>query len=233
MSLDGRRRRYVPLDVDLAFGTFGSRLGERWGVEGLGCWMLFLAACKREHSQGTFSYRSEDDAWTRMGARPSGFTLDEFFRFTGDHKKTRRTRHGRLTYVTCTSWEDWNKPRGSRQNTSKPVDSNGEMRESVAEMREDVAPEVGSRSRNFDTEGESRPTGLPFENELLLARLLHLCEESFDEGTEHVLRSYAAKVAPSSLSKVIETTSKQPAATRSQYANGALKSEIRERRLAS
>lgn len=77
----------------------------------------------------------------------------------------------------------------------------------------------------------ARLTGLPV-NDHLLDRLLTLCASSADEGTERVFRSYAKRLPESSLAKVVETTAKQPAADRAKYANGALKSEIEERRVA-
>lgn len=106
--MDKRYRRYVPLDVYVAFEQPGAALKARWGIEGVGCWALFLAACKREPIQGTFTYTSEEEAWTKLGARASGFTLDEFFRLTGRFKNTRKTRSGHVTYVLCTGWKQWN-----------------------------------------------------------------------------------------------------------------------------
>lgn len=121
--VDARRRRYVPMDSLLAFGDFGTKLAAKWGMEGLCSWMLFLAACKRETVEGIFTYTSEAEGWGKLGAAASGFTLDEFFTFTGRLRKTSRRRHGRIVYVTCTGWntwnEDWKRERDAAQKSSK------------------------------------------------------------------------------------------------------------------
>lgn len=106
--MDGRRRQWLPLYSKVAFSRTGTALNERWGMEGLCTWMLFLAACKREPLEGTFSYTSEPDAWAKLGAQATLFTLDEFFALTGRLRQTRRTASGRITNVVCTRWGDWN-----------------------------------------------------------------------------------------------------------------------------
>lgn len=70
---------------------------------------------------------------------------------------------------------------------------------------------------------------LPFENELLTARLIGLIGSSGDEHTPQVVRSYARRLPPASLVKVIESVEKQPRDSRARYAVGALKSELNER----
>lgn len=109
MTVDGRRRRYVPLDTLVAFSPFGAKLVEKWGMEGLCAWMLLLAAAKREPVQGTFTYTSEPEAWTKLGAVATSFTFEEFVAFCGRFKQTRKRRSGRVTYVSIPSWEGWNK----------------------------------------------------------------------------------------------------------------------------
>lgn len=116
VEFDGRRRRYVPLDVLVAHGRFGTKLIDKWGIEGIGTWMLFLAACKREPVQGTFTYTTDAEGWGKLGATASGFTLDEFWRVTGQCKKTSRRRHGRVSYIVCTVWETWNSGAGAALN---------------------------------------------------------------------------------------------------------------------
>lgn len=148
-DFDGRRRRYVPMDVFLAFGTFGTKLLDKWGMDGLCTWMLFLAACKREPNEGTFTYASEDEAWSKIGARPTpgGLTLDAFWTFTGHQKKTSRTRHGRVTYVVCTRWKDWNTPKTSGEKSSKTQENTEEIPD---ENRTITAPEL-----EVEVEGEN------------------------------------------------------------------------------
>lgn len=240
MSIDGRRRQYVPMDVDLAFGTFGSKLADKWGIEGIGCWMLFLAACKRERQQGIFVYTSEAEAWGKLGPQAVRFTLNEFFSFTGQQKKTRRTRHGRVTYVSCTSWKTWNTPKqrgetqdGRGENPRSDGESISGLSQTVGEMSPDVAPdsEVEIGSREGDSEGRPIGNGLPVENGLLVRKLLDACGNSIDNGTEHVFKSYAAQLAPGDIAQVIVSVNQRPMRDRARYANGALKKAIEERRM--
>lgn len=53
--------------------------------------------------------------------------------------------------------------------------------------------------------------------------------KSADPGTRVVLASYARKLPPAALGKVIETVRAQQPSKRAKYANGALRSEIEER----
>lgn len=107
--MDKRVRRYVPLDVFVAFEEPGLTLRQKWGNDGLLAWALYLAACKREPIQGRFTYVSDAEAWGKLGMdAPGGFTLDDFFRLTGRLKNTSRTRSGRVSNVLCTKWGLWN-----------------------------------------------------------------------------------------------------------------------------
>jgi hypothetical protein len=125
---DARRRRYVPVDVLVAFTPFGTRLYDKWGMEGLCTWVLLLAAAKREPAQGIFTHTSEAEAWTKLGATATAFTFDAFTTFCGRNKQTRKRRSGRITYVEITGWKQWNKQwknqQDSERNPSKPDDSN-------------------------------------------------------------------------------------------------------------
>ena len=153
-EFDQRRRPYVPMDVFVAFDDFGTALVEKWGMEGICCWMLFLAACKREPNQGTFTYTTDEEAWGKIGAQATLFTLDEFFRLTGRWKKTSKTRSGRIKHVVVTPklWEKWNtkpgrNPRKQAQNTDKKQTENGEIRTPEAEA------EQGSRTAKQEVNG--------------------------------------------------------------------------------
>jgi hypothetical protein len=106
---DKKRTPYVPLDSYVAFKRTGQSLKARWGMEGLCAWMLFLAACKREAVPGTFTYSSDDEAWIKLGARATLFSLDEFFVATGRLRQTRKRRSGHVTYVECVNWDLWTK----------------------------------------------------------------------------------------------------------------------------
>lgn len=156
-EFDNRRRQYVPLYVMVAFGKFGSKLIEKWGIEGIGTWMLFLAACKREPVQGTLTYTSDDEAWTKLGARAAGFTLDEFWRVTGHLKKTSRRRSGRISYVTCTVWEDWNTARGGSQNPRSDQQNTEDLPRDVPGKEQNATPEV-EVDFEVDSESEEKAT---------------------------------------------------------------------------
>lgn len=108
---DGRRARYVPVKVTFAVEGTGPKLLRRFGVAGLATWVCVLAAAKRGRVEGTFSYVSEDGGWGELGLgfpNTPGFTLDEFFRYTGQLKKTRKRRDGEVKHIEITGWEHWN-----------------------------------------------------------------------------------------------------------------------------
>jgi hypothetical protein len=104
---DKRRTPYVPLDSFVAFKRTGQTLKKKWGMEGLCTWMLFLAACKRDIVPGTLTYSSDEEAWAKLGALATRFTLDEFFAVTGRLRQTRKRRLGHVTSVECSNWDTW------------------------------------------------------------------------------------------------------------------------------
>lgn len=106
-----RPELYVPLSVRFATGKTGTAIQRRYGLEGLAVWAAFLAACKLNRPEGEITYASEPEGWGLLGltGHEPEFTLDEFFRFTGQLKKTRRTRSGHVSYVVCTPWGRWTK----------------------------------------------------------------------------------------------------------------------------
>jgi hypothetical protein len=104
-----RREQYVPLASKIAFTKSGTKLLDKWGMEGLCTWMLFLAACKRNSVvQGEVAFTSDAEGWALLGAQATAFTLREFFDYTGRQKMTSRRRSGRIQHVSCTSWKRWN-----------------------------------------------------------------------------------------------------------------------------
>jgi hypothetical protein len=103
----------VPLAVTFAHGKTGTRLLERFGRDGLLVWVCYLGACKRNWIQGRLTYTCEPDGWMKLGllGYEPGFTLAEFFAFTGRLKQTRRSdsrRGGSVVEVFCTNWQAWN-----------------------------------------------------------------------------------------------------------------------------
>lgn len=174
MSEDRRRRRYVPVDTLVAFSRFGAKLNDKWGMEGLCSWMLLLAAAKREPAQGIFTYTSEPEAWTKIGAVATSFTFDEFVTFCGRNKQTRKTRSGRITYVEITGWQQWNKAYKTQQDderkTSKPgISEAGDAAEMRLRSGGDVAPKPNTESEG-EFEGEAEPSAFKIPDPL--ARLV-------------------------------------------------------------
>lgn len=109
--IDRRRRRWFSLSALYPHGETARRIQAEFGRDGLLVWILFLAACKRSPIQGSFSYTSEEGAWAELGlldpADRPGFSLDEFWTFTGRLKQTRRTRSGHVSHVSATHWKEW------------------------------------------------------------------------------------------------------------------------------
>jgi hypothetical protein len=100
--------------------------------------------------------------------------------------------------------------------------ASGSLRGREGEGSEELQDQPG---RQFASEG------LPIENELLVARLMQRIGDHADSGTSHVIRSYASKLPPAALAKVIESFDIQAGRVRdrAEYAVGALRSELDER----
>ena len=122
--MDHRRRHWQPIDVHVAHGRTGKKLLAKFGRDGLLVWNLYLLACKRNVNEGEFTYHSEQAGWADLGLpypHTPAFTLDEFFSFTGQLKKTRKTRSGDVVKTLCTSWGDWKvKKRTASGDTENP-----------------------------------------------------------------------------------------------------------------
>lgn len=112
--MDGRRRRWIPLSVEFPFDKTGTRLQEEFGPAGVAVWVALLTAAKRAHVQGQFSYTTEEEAWRNLGIHGADFGWDDFLKVTGQLKKTRKRRRGRITDVQITAWEDWNDTQKTR-----------------------------------------------------------------------------------------------------------------------
>jgi hypothetical protein len=121
---DGRRRRWIPLSVEFPHDKTGTRLQEEFGPAGLAVWVAMLTAAKRAPIQGTFTYHSEEGAWLELGILNPPFPLVDFLKVTGQLKKTRKRRRGRITDVQITAWEQWNDTLNTRprdlKDTNKP-----------------------------------------------------------------------------------------------------------------
>lgn len=172
--MSGRRQRYVPVDVLVAFSPFGTRLYERWGMEGLAAWMLLLAAAKREPAQGTFTYTSEVEAWTKLGATATGFTFAEFITACGRAKQTRKTRSGRVVYVEITGWgrwnDEWSREKDSAQKSRKRAHSTPDKAQTIPGQFPAHPPTESDTESDNDLEAE--PSSADFKIPDPHARLL-------------------------------------------------------------
>lgn len=189
MKQDGRRRRYVPVDTLVAFSPFGAKLNDKWEMEGLCAWMLLLAAAKREPVQGVFTFTSEAEAWTKLGATAVSFTFDEFLTFCGRNKQTRKRRSGRITYVEITGWQQWNNAyktqRDDEQKTRKTRENKtGDAAEIQRNYSGDTALKPNTETED-EVEGEAEPSA-SFKIIDPLARLVAALPDKTDATVERI-----------------------------------------------
>jgi hypothetical protein len=115
--VDGRRRRWLALEVEFPFDSLGTELQQVLGPAALGVWAALMTACKRNGVQGQISYTSESEVWTVLGiTEPDrlGFTFDDFLAVTGRMKQTRKRPRGRVMDVIATHWLEVNYPPRTR-----------------------------------------------------------------------------------------------------------------------
>lgn len=156
--MDGRRRRWFSLSALYPHGETAGRIQAEFGRDGLLVWVLYLAACKRSPGQGTFSYTSEESGWAELGLldpddRP-GFSLADFWRFTGRLKQTRQTRTGRITHVTATHWKEW------QDASSRSLEADRKARKR-AENRPDTVRPDSDRDHDSDKDHGQEPAQPP------------------------------------------------------------------------
>ena len=104
--MDGRNRTWVAVGVHFTSDGLGQKLRREFGNEGLAVWVALLAAAKRYPVEGMISYSNDADLWGLLGVDPPAFTADAFFKVTGAHHETRRSRRSGLMKVTLTNWDD-------------------------------------------------------------------------------------------------------------------------------
>lgn len=164
--MDKRRRQWQPIAVSVPYGKTGKALKARFGRDGLLVWILYLLACKTNWIQGQFSYSSEVDGWTKLGlyGMEPDFTLESFFKVTGQLKQTSRRRSGDLSDIVCTNWEAWaqeiKRERDAERNSRKPPPNTADIgRENGGDTAEIRATDV-----DVDLDVELTPPTPPFEN---------------------------------------------------------------------
>lgn len=98
------------------------RLREAWGCEGAYFWRLLLDAAAREVEPGSFTYRTDAEAWTKFGVIATAFSLDEFFALTGRMRQTTKATRNRITVVAVTNWDEWQNVRKTPTNHQPNAD---------------------------------------------------------------------------------------------------------------
>lgn len=241
MTTGGRRGRYVPMDVNVAFKRFGTKLEKKWGMEGLCAWMLLLAAAKREPVQGTFTYSSESEVWTKLGATAAGFDFDTFITFCGRNKQTRKTRSGRVTYVEITGWKDWNvewsREQDAQRKSRKRGVSTPDTKRTGPGLSSDTHRTEGEAEAEGEYEGEADQVkqavdnqfGLPISDEKKIElRRIHDGCRGTDTRSMGVLEDAARTVSFAGVVRVRESVAKRGRRVGVGYAVNALKSEAKE-----
>jgi hypothetical protein len=211
-GMDNRRRQWFPAYVYFMSDRNGAAIKAKFGFPGLVVWLAFLAACKRGHHQGQFTYGDELDGWMQLGLndlRPDAdFTLKQFFNLTGRHHQTKRRRaSGDLTTIECCGWDAWNtsaerdldankKRRKKAQNTGEDTptirreypDNTGDLQESDKDKDKDS--DNGS-PRTITTDRQAA-TDFSVAVELELARISQIAT-GVDSGSLRVWRSVVRK----------------------------------------
>jgi hypothetical protein len=235
--VDNRRRRYVPMDVYAAFGKTGTKLLQKWGMEGLCAWLLLLAAAKREPTQGTFTYATDAEAWAKVGAQPVAFTFQEFVTYTGRLKQTRKTQVGRIKHVEITQWGQWNKDWDRQHAADEKARSRAQNTPYKPPTQPGRSPDVSWTEVEVDLEVEGESKGslvvrgddLPFEKQQKITKLLRWCGDDADTGTAHVLAGIGGRLHEGGLAKVLESCLQATnVKDRAAYAVAALKCELKE-----
>lgn len=120
-------RRWLALDADLMDNPLTQRIVDQFGAAGVTVWVAFLCACKRSSTPGQIRYSSDDYLRRELGVQAIALVnqkgepwdLEDLWTLTGHAKQTKRTSHGGWTYVTSTSWEEWQKDARRFANTQR------------------------------------------------------------------------------------------------------------------
>lgn len=147
-SLDGRRRRWIALDVEFTTNPLGSRLRAEFGNEGPLVWIALLAAAKRSANEGMVSFGSDTDLWHLLGIDPPAFSSDDFLKVTGRMKETARRNRGQITDITLRRWGDL------QQTIRRDVATDRQAR-SRARIRRDIDVTDSDSYRDNDQDSRS------------------------------------------------------------------------------
>lgn len=114
-EVDGRRRRWVAVDVMANMSTTGQTLYDEFGGKGLLVWLSLIQLAKRSPREGVVTFVSDDDLFMQLGLpglllvdeRGVEWDLESLWRRLGQLKQTRRRRLGRVLEITLTNWAVW------------------------------------------------------------------------------------------------------------------------------
>jgi hypothetical protein len=238
---DRRRRQVVPISSQVAFTKTGTKLLNRWGPEGLLTWILFLAACDRELVRGEFVYTSDDEAWGKLGARASAFELDEFFTYMGHLKQTKRTRSGRITYVSCRRWKDWqdvlDREAARQQKASKREENTPDIIPTIPGQSPDPRAR-GAEAFAFEDSDKGKSTASTNHSERreAVTKLLSAIKDR-SEDTERIVARYESKLPTAAFHAALESlevrrrnSEKSPLQSESRYVSAVLRVWVKEGR---
>lgn len=129
MSQDGRVSQYANLHVYTMHSKLCAKLDKQFGPHGPMLWVALILAGKREIPQGTFSYASEEEAWSKLvgyGITRPDWPIGEFFRYTGRLKETRdlnakrsTDRRGTVRTIKINDFDAWQRPPGKPRGRGK------------------------------------------------------------------------------------------------------------------
>ena len=159
---DGRRRRWIAVDIDYYAGPLADVIRYRFGPIGLLVFDAYLRACKKNNVEGRITYSCEAEFLSIIGLPGMALVdeageewpLDALWSLLADHKQISRRHRGRLTDVISSRWEQWQKLAIRKP----PV---GENRRSRGTDTDEIPPnskvEICSDS---DRDSDSDPTSL-------------------------------------------------------------------------
>lgn len=160
------------------------------------------------------------DAGLWVPADGGGFRIKNYLEFNPDAetvKAERKAARERMRKLRA------KRARGDGASVERSPERDGERSPAVPDQAFPDLEVQEEPGRQFADEG------LPFSNQLLVARLMQRIGDQADHGTRQVVVSYARRLPQASLAKVIESIETQSPRDRAAYAVGALRDELGER----
>lgn len=163
------RKQWFALSSSIFDSDLGVDVREQFGTVGLCMWVGFLAACKRNTVPGKIRYSSEAECLSLMGLPGvelvnedlDPFTLDEFWTFLGHRKQTKVTRRKRLTDVTATRWEEWQKDARRQRDAERKARSRDESgRTEPGDEPDEIGADTTETRQDIDSDRDIGVTPL-------------------------------------------------------------------------